>query len=89
MPATQHPVAAGMVAGSLEICVTYPMEYVKTALQLQQEASTLFAGEGRYRSVWHCVRETVRQDGFLGLYRGGASWILFAGPRSATLPVAP
>ena len=52
-------------------------------LQLQQEASSLFAGAEKYKSAWHCATTTVRRDGFFGLYRGGASWILFAGPRSA------
>lgn len=58
-------------------------EYVKTQLQLQQEASSLFAGADRYRSSFHCASVTVRERGLLGLYRGGASWFLFAGPRSA------
>ena len=31
----RHPVLAGWIAGSLEIVVTYPLEFVKTQLQLQ------------------------------------------------------
>ena len=31
----RHPVIAGWIAGSLEIVVTYPLEFVKTQLQLQ------------------------------------------------------
>ena len=30
----RHPVLAGWIAGSLEIVVTYPLEFVKTQLQL-------------------------------------------------------
>lgn len=79
----KHPVAAGALAGMMEIGVTFPFEYVKTQLQLQQEASSLFAGADKYRNAFHCASVTVREYGFFGLYRGGASWILFAGPRSA------
>ena len=31
----RFPVLAGWIAGSLEIVVTYPLEFVKTQLQLQ------------------------------------------------------
>lgn len=80
----KHPVAAGWIAGTLEIGFTFPFEYVKTQLQLQQEASTLFAGTDRFRSSWHCTIATIRERGFFGLYRGGLAWAIFAGPRSAT-----
>lgn len=79
----KHPVTAGAIAGCLEISVTFPFEYVKTQLQLQQEASSLFAGADKYRNSFHCASVTLRERGVLGLYRGGASWFLFAGPRSA------
>ena len=35
----RHPVLAGWIAGSLEIVVTYPLEFVKTQLQLQVTCS--------------------------------------------------
>ena len=35
----RHPVIAGWIAGSLEIVVTYPLEFVKTQLQLQVTCS--------------------------------------------------
>jgi len=79
----EHPVLAGWLAGTLEIGVTYPIEYVKTQLQLQQQASSLFAGEGGFRGPLHCTSVTLREHGIMGLDRGGASWVMFAGPRSA------
>ena len=79
----KHPIAAGWLAGSLEICVTFPFEYVKTQLQLQQHASGLYAGADAYKGAMDCAVKTVRERGPLGLYRGGLSWILFGGPRSA------
>ena len=79
----EYPILAGWIAGTLEISVTFPFEYVKTQFQLQQEASALFAGADKYRSSWHCTVETVKRYGVSGLYTGGQSWALFAGPRSA------
>jgi len=35
----RFPVLAGWIAGSLEIVVTYPLEFVKTQLQLQVTSS--------------------------------------------------
>lgn len=85
MAPNQHPVLAGWLAGSFEIVLTYPLEYVKTQLQLQQRASTINAGTGSggYSSAAHCLSHTVREHGVPGLYRGGSAWVLFAGPRSA------
>ena len=42
----RHPVLAGWIAGSLEIVVTYPLEFVKTQLQLQVTSSTASARSG-------------------------------------------
>lgn len=79
----QHPVLAGAVAGTMEICITFPIEYVKTQLQLQQQASGLFAGEKAYAGSLDCATRTLSERGFMGLYRGATSWVVFAGPRSA------
>ena len=79
----KHPATAGWIAGTLEIGVTYPIEFVKTQLQLQQAASAMHAGADAYRGPFDVAARTVRERGVIGLYRGGASWVLFAGPRSA------
>ena len=34
------------------------------------EVKPLIAWERRYTSTWHCVKETFRQEGLLGMYRG-------------------
>eukprot|EP00967_Tisochrysis_lutea_P092057 scaffold132507_cov30-Tisochrysis_lutea.AAC.3 len=84
-PPQRHPVTAGWLAGTFEIVFTYPLEYIKTQLQLQQRASHLYAGasSGGYSGAVHCFSRTVRERGVLGLYRGGSAWVVFAGPRSA------
>ena len=79
----RHPVLAGWIAGSLEIVVTYPLEYVKTQLQLQVTSSALYSTETRYTGSLDCISRTVRAHGPLGLYQGGASWLAAAGPRAA------
>ena len=44
----------------------------------------MYAGShGAFRGPMHCATTTLRERGIIGLYRGGASWVLFAGPRSA------
>lgn len=51
------------------------IDTVKTRYQAQympslQEIESLIAGERRYISTWHCVKDTLRQEGVLGMYRG-------------------
>ena len=59
---------AGASTGAIECFITYPTEYVKTNLQL---------GGGKYSGMIDCARQTVRQHGVLGLYKGMS--VLLAG----------
>lgn len=63
--------AAGMVSGIVAsiTCVT-PTERIKTALIDDAR------NEKRYRSMTHCIRTVMKEDGFLGLYRGFAGTTL-------------
>ena len=82
---SQHPVISGALVGVIEISMTYPMEFVKRQLQLQQQASSLTQSAGvQFRGPLHCAAETVRTRGVLGLYRGFEGFVIFAGPRSGT-----
>ena len=40
MGRTEHPMTSGWLAGTIEITVTYPLEFIKTQLQLQQQVSS-------------------------------------------------
>ena len=71
---TAIPVLSGAVAGNIEICITYPLEFAKNSMQVQP---------GKFRSLFHAVRYNVAKDGFFVLYRGLPSWLLFAFPRNA------
>ncbi|XP_038670665.1 tricarboxylate transport protein, mitochondrial-like [Scyliorhinus canicula] len=78
---TTHPVKAilaGGLAGGIEICITYPTEYVKTQLQLDEQSKI-----PRYKGVIDCVQLTVRDYGVKGLYRGLSSLIYGSIPKSA------
>ncbi|XP_067864652.1 tricarboxylate transport protein, mitochondrial-like [Heptranchias perlo] len=76
-----HPgkaILAGGLAGGIEICITYPTEYVKTQLQLDEQANP-----PRYKGIGDCVRVTVRDHGVRGLYRGLSSLLYGSIPKSA------
>ncbi|KAL7847639.1 hypothetical protein AOLI_G00223570 [Acnodon oligacanthus] len=76
-----HPgkaILAGGIAGGIEICITFPTEYVKTQLQLDERANP-----PRYRGIGDCVRLTVQDHGLRGLYRGLSSLLYGSIPKSA------
>jgi hypothetical protein len=59
----------GGITGGIEICITFPTEFVKTHLQLDQNSKK--AGlPPKYDGMVDCVRKTVRAHGVGGLYRG-------------------
>ena len=51
---------AGGWAGSMEILVTYPLEFAKTHLQLQHGAAGTKSGFDR--GVLHCLASTVKRS---------------------------
>eukprot|EP00903_Cladosiphon_okamuranus_P021481 g19747.t1 len=67
-------VLAGGISGVVEICMTYPLEYVKTTRQLSKEAGVT------YGSV---IRDTMKTRGMFGFYRGLSSMVYFAAPKAA------
>ncbi|KAK1157510.1 tricarboxylate transport protein, mitochondrial-like [Acipenser oxyrinchus oxyrinchus] len=76
-----HPgkaILAGGLAGGIEICITFPTEYVKTQLQLDERANP-----PRYRGIGDCVKLTVQDHGVRGLYRGLSSLLYGSIPKSA------
>jgi len=66
-------IVAGGISGALEICCTFPLEYVKTVSQLSTKQSGMF----------DVVRNTMRTAGPLGFYRGLSSMVYFATPKAA------
>lgn len=72
-------IIAGGITGGIEICITYPTEYVKTQLQLDGKTG---AGK-QYHGIWDCVKKTVQARGFFGLYRGLSVLLYGSIPKSA------
>lgn len=66
-------ILAGGLAGGIEICITFPFEFVKTQMQL----------DSRFKSPSDCVKITLRERGFFGLYRGLSSLLVGSIPKSA------
>ncbi|KAK1800485.1 hypothetical protein P4O66_005704 [Electrophorus voltai] len=68
----------GGIAGAIEICITFPTEYIKTQLQLDERANP-----PRFRGIGDCVKLTVQDHGLRGLYRGLSSLLYGSIPKSA------
>ncbi|XP_069683587.1 putative tricarboxylate transport protein, mitochondrial [Periplaneta americana] len=73
-------IIAGGITGGIEICITYPTEYVKTQLQLDEKAGT---SAKQYNGIWDCGKKTVQRHGVLGLYRGLSVLLYGSIPKSA------
>lgn len=76
-------IVAGGITGGLEILITYPTEYVKTHLQLDEKGV-----DKKYTGIIDCVKKTVQQRGFFGLYRGLSVLLFGSIPKSACRFVA-
>ncbi|XP_014230306.1 putative tricarboxylate transport protein, mitochondrial [Trichogramma pretiosum] len=72
-------IIAGGITGGIEICITFPTEYVKTQLQLDGKSG---AGK-QFNGIWDCVNKTVKGHGFFGLYRGLSVLLYGSIPKSA------
>ncbi|KAL2759461.1 hypothetical protein ACRALDRAFT_1039375 [Sodiomyces alcalophilus JCM 7366] len=73
--------AAGAIAGVSEILVMYPLDVVKTRVQLQTGAAT---GADAYNGMVDCFRKIIRHEGPSRLYRGITAPILMEAPKRAT-----
>jgi solute carrier family 25 citrate transporter 1 len=69
-------IIAGGITGGIEICITYPTEYVKTQLQLDEKV-------GKYKGIIDCAKQTVGERGVGGLYRGLSVLVYGSIPKSA------
>ncbi|PIO64439.1 hypothetical protein TELCIR_13933, partial [Teladorsagia circumcincta] len=63
---------------SIEVCITFPTEYVKTQLQLDERSAT-----PKFKGPIDCLKQTVRNHGFFGLYRGLSVLIYGSIPKSS------
>lgn len=85
---TVIPFLAGGIAGINEILLTYPLEYLKTTLQLQQHfqpssQNVKLKSSASFQTLPTLLKYTYEQKGIIGFYQGLSPWLLFAFPRSA------
>ncbi|CCX31130.1 putative mitochondrial 2-oxodicarboxylate carrier protein [Pyronema domesticum] len=71
----------GAIAGISEILTMYPLDVVKTRIQLQDNNAK---GADRYNNMFDCFKKIVKQEGFSRLYRGISAPILMEAPKRAT-----
>lgn len=71
---------SGAVAGISEILCMYPLDVVKTRIQLQTAAP---GTPGAYTSMLDAFRKIVKNEGFSRLYRGITAPILLEAPKRA------
>ncbi|XP_075978796.1 mitochondrial thiamine pyrophosphate carrier-like [Anticarsia gemmatalis] len=68
--------SANLIAGSIAGCVAktaiYPFDLVKKRLQIQgfQQHRKYFGKQMYCNGVFHCVKLTINEEGFLALYKG-------------------
>ncbi|KAF2003367.1 mitochondrial carrier [Amniculicola lignicola CBS 123094] len=72
---------AGAVAGVSEILVMYPLDVVKTRVQLQTGKGT---GDEFYNGMVDCFRKIIKNEGASRLYRGITAPICMEAPKRAT-----
>ncbi|KAI5808848.1 mitochondrial carrier domain-containing protein [Peziza echinospora] len=74
--------AAGAIAGISEILTMYPLDVVKTRIQLQVGVAK--PGAEHYTSMVDCFSKIIKQEGFSRLYRGISAPIMMEAPKRAT-----
>ncbi|KAL6806814.1 mitochondrial carrier domain-containing protein [Trichoderma sp. SZMC 28013] len=77
----QYQFAAGAIAGVSEILTMYPLDVVKTRVQLQTGSGS---GAEAYNGMLDCFKKIIKQEGFSRLYRGITAPILMEAPKRAT-----
>jgi len=69
-------VLAGGITGGIEICITYPTEFVKTQCQLNETNPAMKDPKSVIKTTWNT-------RGFFGFYRGLSALLYFSIPKSA------
>jgi solute carrier family 25 carnitine/acylcarnitine transporter 20/29 len=78
-PSTATALLSGVNAGYAFWTACYPIDYVKTRIQMSTRGTA---------SAFRIVRETVDTHGFLGLYSGYTACMMRSGPANASVWLA-
>jgi len=78
---------AGGVGGLLSLTVGHPFDTIKVRLQTMKPAICTITGSQvmPYSGAVDCLRQSIRADGVIGLYRGMGALALFSIPRFSLL----
>lgn len=72
--------SCGSVAGAIGATAVYPIDLVKTRMQNQRKVAQ---GEVLYKHSLDCFGKVIRNEGFLGLYRGLLPQLVGVAPEKA------
>lgn len=72
---------AGAIAGVSEILIMFPLDTIKTRIQIQGRVPV--PGQDHYNGMVDCFRKIVANEGFSRLYRGITAPILMEAPKRA------
>ena len=77
--------AASFVTGAAVVLAMQPFDFAATRLVNSKSAAEAAGGAAAYAGPFDVIRQTVRSEGVLGLYRGGMANCAAAEPRPRTL----
>ncbi|KAG0144234.1 hypothetical protein CROQUDRAFT_672496 [Cronartium quercuum f. sp. fusiforme G11] len=73
--------SAGAIAGVTELLCLYPLDVVKTRIQLQ--GKVVVAGQDSYNGMIDCFQKIIKTEGFGRLYRGLVPPLMLEAPKRA------
>ncbi|CAH7685566.1 mitochondrial carrier domain-containing protein [Phakopsora pachyrhizi] len=73
--------SAGAIAGVTELLCLYPLDVVKTRIQLQGKVEIL--GQENYTGMVDCFKKIIKAEGFGRLYRGLLPPLMLEAPKRA------
>ncbi|KAK7410147.1 hypothetical protein VNO78_00690 [Psophocarpus tetragonolobus] len=77
MKSFQRDLMAGAVMGGVVHTIVAPIERAKLLLQTQESNLAIVAsGRHRFKGMLDCIVRTVREEGFLSLWRGNGSSVI-------------
>ncbi|CAJ0843048.1 2995_t:CDS:10 [Entrophospora sp. SA101] len=71
-----YSLLAGSIAGGVEATITYPTEFIKTQLQLQDNNNKIIKIIKKFKGPIHCAVTTVKTQGFFSLYKGLSALVI-------------
>ncbi|ORX58953.1 mitochondrial carrier [Hesseltinella vesiculosa] len=72
--------ALGSIAGAVGATAVYPIDLVKTRMQNQRSQ---VVGELMYKNSMDCFKKVIKNEGFVGLYRGLGPQLVGVAPEKA------